>query len=145
MQRLDQPAVVATVRRYLSKGVRWPLALRFALRDFRGGLRGFGIFLGCIALGVAAITGVGSVSLSLKDGLARQGRAILGGDASFNLVQREASLPERAFLARQGRVSPVALMRLSTASVPKISLRIARPRLYSSWVSMPCSPVKGNR
>lgn len=111
MQRLDQPAVVATVRRYLSKGVRWPLALRFALRDFRGGLRGFGIFLGCIALGVAAITGVGSVSLSLKDGLARQGRAILGGDASFNLVQREASLPESAFLARQGRVSPVALMR----------------------------------
>src|ERR1039457_3142077 len=99
------------VDRRVSKALRWPLALRFALRDFRGGLRGFGIFLGCIALGVAAITGVGSVSLSLKDGLARQGRAILGGDASFNLVQREASLPESAFLARQGRVSPVALMR----------------------------------
>lgn len=93
------------------KGLRWPLALRFALRDFRGGLRGFGIFLGCIALGVAAITGVGSVSLSLKDGLARQGRAILGGDASFNLVQRELSATERAFLAGHGRLSSVALLR----------------------------------
>ena len=94
-----------------SKRWRWPLALRFALRDFRGGLRGFGIFLGCIALGVAAITGVGSVSLSLKDGLARQGRAILGGDVSFNLIQREVSDSERAFLARQGRLSSVALLR----------------------------------
>ena len=51
---------------------------------------GFGIFLACIALGVAAITGVGSVSRSLSDGLARQGRTILGGDASFDLIQREA-------------------------------------------------------
>lgn len=111
MERLDQPVLVTKVRRYRSKGLRWPLALRFALRDFRGGLRGFGIFLGCIALGVAAITGVGSVSLSLKDGLAQQGRVILGGDASFNLVQREVSVPERDFLDGQGRVSSVALLR----------------------------------
>ena len=68
------------------------------MRDFRGGLRGFGIFLGCIALGVAAITGVGSVSLSLKDGLAQEGRAILGGDVSFNLVQREAVRPRARVL-----------------------------------------------
>ena len=92
-------------------GLRWPLALRFALRDFRGGLRGFGIFLGCIALGVAAITGVGSVSLALKDGLTGQSRAILGGDASFILIQREASDPERAFLSRQGHLSSVAHLR----------------------------------
>ncbi|HEY8032634.1 MAG TPA: FtsX-like permease family protein [Methylocella sp.] len=90
---------------------RWPLVLRFALRDFRGGLRGFGIFLGAIALGVAAITGVGSVSLSLKDGLAQQGRTILGADASFDLAQRELSAPERDYLAGQGRFSAVALLR----------------------------------
>src|ERR1700683_2616083 len=28
------------------------LALRFALRELRGGLRGFGVFIACIALGV---------------------------------------------------------------------------------------------
>lgn len=91
--------------------MRWPLAVRFALRDFRGGLRGFGIFLACITLGVAAITGVGSVSLSLKDGLSRQGRAILGGDASFILVQRELTVQERTFLESQGRLSAVANLR----------------------------------
>src|SRR6202040_4279586 len=93
------------------KGLRWPLALRVALRDFRGGLRGFAIFLASIALGVAAITGIGSVSLSLKDGLAQQGRAILGGDASFDVSQRELSTSERDFLAGEGRLSPVALLR----------------------------------
>ncbi|MDQ6703461.1 MAG: ABC transporter permease, partial [Pseudomonadota bacterium] len=93
------------------KSLRWPLVLRFALRDFRGGLRGFAIFLASIALGVAAITGIGSVSLSLKDGLAQQGRAILGGDASFDVAQRELSASERDFLGRQGRLSPVALLR----------------------------------
>src|SRR5208283_1296427 len=69
MDSLDQSVSLTKVLRYRSNGFRWPLALRYALRDFRGGFRGFGIFLGCIALGVAAITGVGSVSLSLKDGL----------------------------------------------------------------------------
>ena len=32
------------------------LALRYALREMRGGLSGFMIFLVCIALGVAALT-----------------------------------------------------------------------------------------
>jgi putative ABC transport system permease protein len=99
------------VPRLPSKKLRWPLVLRFALRDFRGGLRGFAIFVASIALGVAAITGVGSVSLSLKDGLARQGRAILGGDASFDLAQRELSASERDFLGGRGRLSQVALLR----------------------------------
>ena len=111
MERLDLSVSLTKARRHLSKGLRWPLVLRFALRDFRGGLCGFAIFLASIALGVAAITGIGSVSLSLKDGLAGQGRAILGGDASFDLAQRELSAPERDFLGRQGRLSPVALVR----------------------------------
>ena len=34
------------------------LALRFAAREMRGGLRGFYIFLACVALGAAAISGV---------------------------------------------------------------------------------------
>ncbi len=71
--------------------------LRLALRELRGGLRGFGVFLACIALGVTAIAGVGSFARSLGDGLAREGRVILGGDASFSLIHREATAPERAF------------------------------------------------
>ena len=88
-----------------------PLAIRIAARDFRGGLSGFGVFLGCIALGVAAIIGVGSVSHGLSDGLAREGRRILGGDVSFVLIHRELSSDERNFLETKGSLSTIASMR----------------------------------
>ena len=88
-----------------------PTLLRLALRDMRGGLRGFAIFLACIALGVAAIVGVGSVARALSDGLAREGRVILGGDVSFALIQRQIKPDELAWLAARGSVSQVGLMR----------------------------------
>lgn len=88
-----------------------PTFLRLALRDFRGGLSGFFIFLACLALGVAAITGVGAIAHALSDGLAQKGRVILGGDISFELVQREATPQERNILAQQGKLAEVALLR----------------------------------
>ncbi len=87
-----------------------PVALRFAWRELRGGLRGFGVFVACIALGVMAIAGVGSVAQSLADGLSRAGGVILGGDLAFSLVQREASENERAFLGEHGTVAVVATL-----------------------------------
>jgi len=87
------------------------LALRLASREFRAGFRGFWIFLACIALGVTAIIGIGSLTLALKDGLAAQGRAIVGGDASFILNQRQVSPAEKTFLLSQGRVSTIAQLR----------------------------------
>ncbi len=90
------------------------LPLRFALREMRGGLNGFYVFIACLALGVMAIAGVGSVAGSLNDGLAREGRVIVGGDISFNLIQREASAAERDFIAQRGRVSVAATMRAMT-------------------------------
>src|ERR1700690_3107676 len=89
---------------------RW-LPLRFALREMRGGLRGFYVFIACIALGCMAIAGVGSLAASLSDGLARQGQVILGGDLSFTLIQREAAPDERAFLDNHGNVSNAATLR----------------------------------
>src|SRR5262249_27818798 len=68
-------------------------------------------FIACIALGVLAIAAVGSFAESLADGLASQGRVILGGDLAFSLIQREASPAERAFLAARGDVSAVATLR----------------------------------
>ena len=92
------------------------LTLRLALRELRGGLRGFYVFIACIALGVLAIAAVGSFAESLADGLARQGRIILGGDEAFSLIQREASPAERAFLAARGDVSAVATTRAMARS-----------------------------
>jgi putative ABC transport system permease protein len=87
------------------------LPLRLALREMRGGLRGFYVFIACIALGVMAVAGVGSVAGSLADGLAREGRVILGGDVAFNLIHREATPEERAFLERSGQLSVTATLR----------------------------------
>jgi putative ABC transport system permease protein len=87
------------------------LALRFALRELRGGLRGFYVFIACIALGVMAIAGVGSVAASLGEGLAREGRTLLGGDVAFSLIQREAKPEEVAFLRSRGTASVAATMR----------------------------------
>jgi putative ABC transport system permease protein len=87
------------------------LALRYAGRELRGGLRGFYVFIACIALGVMAIAGVGSVASGLADGLAREGRVILGGDLAFSLSLREASTAERAFIEGRGRMSVAATMR----------------------------------
>ena len=42
---------------------------RFAARELRGGLKGFRIFLACLALGVAAIAAVGSVRSAIEAGL----------------------------------------------------------------------------
>lgn len=74
------------------------LPLRYALREMRSGLRGFYVFIACIALGAMAIAGVSSLAASLADGLAREGRVILGGDLSFALIQREAAPPELSLI-----------------------------------------------
>ncbi|TMK12539.1 MAG: FtsX-like permease family protein [Alphaproteobacteria bacterium] len=58
-----------------------------------------------------AIAGVGSAASGLADGLAREGRVILGGDLAFSLSLREASADERAFIDRRGRLSVAATMR----------------------------------
>ena len=88
----------------------WVL-FRFAARDLRGGLEGLRIFLACIALGVAAIVAVNSLARSLDDGLARDGRVILGGDASFSLIHRDLTPEERAFLQARGTLYTVANLR----------------------------------
>jgi putative ABC transport system permease protein len=87
------------------------LTFRLALRELRGGVRGFYVFIACLALGVMAITAVGSLTGSLTEGLADQSRVILGGDAAFTLIQREASPAERAFITGHGDVSAAATMR----------------------------------
>ncbi|OYY09537.1 MAG: glycosyl transferase family 1 [Rhizobiales bacterium 35-68-8] len=88
-----------------------PPALRFAVRELRGARRGFFVFLACLALGVMAIAGVGSFARALTDGLAREGRTILGGDAAFTLVQREAAPAEVEALRGEGDLSRVASLR----------------------------------
>src|ERR1700754_1600206 len=98
------------------------LPLRYALREMRSGVRGFYVFIACIALGVMAIAGVGSVAASLSDGLSREGRTLLGGDVAFSLIQREATPEELAVLRARGEVSVAAALRVMARGDGKLAL-----------------------
>jgi putative ABC transport system permease protein len=100
-----------------SPGRMLALALRFSLREMRGGLSGFFIFITCIALGVAAIGGVNSVARAITTAVESQGRELLGGDVRFQLIHRQASPDERAFFAEFGTVAESANLR-SMARLP---------------------------
>ncbi len=74
------------------------IASRFAARELRGGLRGFRVFLACLALGVAAIAAVGTVRAGIEAGLKRDGAALLGGDAEVEFTYRFAREAELVWL-----------------------------------------------
>lgn len=77
-----------------------PVAVRFARREMRGGVRGFAVFLSCLMLGVAAIAAVGSVRGAINRALVEQGAVLLGGDAQMSFTYRFATEAERAFMQK---------------------------------------------
>jgi len=88
------------------------LAFRIARRELRGGLRGLRIVLACLALGVAAITAVGTLRAGVDAGLAADGARILGGDVEIASPYRPLAEAPRAWLAARGaRVSEVVTLR----------------------------------
>jgi putative ABC transport system permease protein len=93
---------------------RFAVALKIALRELRGGVRGFGVFLACLAIGVTAIAGVGSFARALSDGMLREGGRILGGDIAFSLIHRQANPAEMDFFRGRGAVSEIGSMRAMT-------------------------------
>lgn len=94
------------------------LWFRFAARELRSGLKGFWIFLTCLALGTAAIAIIGSLSASIERGLNEQGQPLLGGDVEFALVHREATDRELEFIQGKGEVSKAATLR-AMATAPE--------------------------
>ncbi|HTI86822.1 MAG TPA: FtsX-like permease family protein [Alphaproteobacteria bacterium] len=87
------------------------LAARFARRDLRGAALSFRFLSLCLTLGVAAIAAVGVFAAAVEEGLLRDGRALLGGDLEFRVIQRAANPDEREALDRLGTVSHVMTMR----------------------------------
>ena len=88
------------------------LAFRIARRELRGGLRGLRIVLACLALGVAAITAVGTLRAGVDAGLAADGARILGGDVEIASPYRPLAEAPRSWLAARGaRVSEVVTLR----------------------------------
>ncbi|MCP5367461.1 MAG: FtsX-like permease family protein [Hyphomicrobiales bacterium] len=108
----------------MSRGGGLPLAWRLALRDLRGGLGGFGVFIACLVIGVAAIAAVGTVSGAVVGGLNADARKLLGGDVDLRLVHRPAEDDQLAHLRRTaGALSSVVEMRAMARPDPATDRR----------------------
>ncbi|HYR65281.1 MAG TPA: FtsX-like permease family protein [Reyranella sp.] len=81
------------------------LALRLARREMRSGLGGFRLFIACLALGVAAISGILSFSRAVEEGLRADAREILGGDVAISLLYREATPEQIEFMKTRGELT----------------------------------------
>ncbi len=87
------------------------LAVTLAGRELRGGFSGFRLFLACLAIGVAAIAGVGSLARAIHDGIQGESRAMLGGDVALRSAHQPVAPAVRAALDTAGKVSQAATMR----------------------------------
>ncbi len=100
------------------------LAGRFALRELRAGVRGFVIFLALIALGVAAIAAVGSVSRAID----REG---------WRARARRSSAAISPSLSCSGR-----RRRPSGSSLERARRRIRRSRRCAAWRGGPMAATR---
>jgi putative ABC transport system permease protein len=110
------------------------LAWRLALRDLRGGTRGLIIVLLCLGVGVAGIAGIGSLRAALGQGLAEDGRAILGGDLALSTSL--APFPpavEAWFAARGDRVSESVETRSILVAPSGRRLLVAAKAVSPDW------------
>ncbi len=136
---------------FVARPARLPVSIRLGLRELRGGLRGFGIFLACIALGVTAIAGVGSFARGLVDGLAREGRVILGADASFQVIHQELQPAVVQALREKGTTATMAttraMSRVEPAGAPPrsalVEIKAVEPAFYPLVGALETEPPLG--
>ena len=114
------------------------MAARIARRELRGGAAGLRIVLACLALGVAAIATVGTLTAAVQAGLAADGRKILGGDLEVAASSRDIPEPMKAYMRARGDVTEVAEMRamlvaLDAAGRPGERVLVELKAVGSPW------------
>ncbi len=93
------------------KWAKTEIASNFKNGGIGGGIRGFGIFLIAIFLGVFAIALVGSFSASLSKGLNESGLTLLGGDVDLRLNNHFANQKLSDYLNSNGQMTQVTHFR----------------------------------
>jgi len=123
-------------------------AWRLAQRELRGGLHGFGVFLGCLFLGVFAISAIGSFTAAARQGLLADAGALLGGDLELRLSHQPMSPEQEAFLRRRGEVSIVLELRSMVRSLKDDQRALVELKavdgvypLYGELLSNPVQPL----
>ena len=74
--------------------------LKIALREIRGGVKGFRLFIICLALGSMALATISSTKKSINVGLDQKAVEILGGDVSVGFTYRFADKNELDFIKK---------------------------------------------
>ena len=108
---MSTAADVAAVEPRARSGLAASRLIGIALGELRAGLSGFYIFMACVALGVAVIATVSTLSDAIRSGFEQQGEIILGGDATFSRMHTRATDAERNWMAARGTVSESATLR----------------------------------
>src|SRR4029079_10177121 len=80
------------------------LAFRLARREMRSGLGGFRLFIACLALGVAAIAVILSLSRAVGEGLRADARGMLRRDIARYLLYREATPEQIDYMKSRGQL-----------------------------------------
>jgi putative ABC transport system permease protein len=92
----------------------WPagrFVARLAWRESRAAWRPFAGFLGAVALGVGALVGVASLTAAIERTIAREARALLGGDLELRSAAPLDGPAEAALAGLQARGAAVARVR----------------------------------
>lgn len=92
-------------------------SLRLLRRELRHGIRGFGVFLSCLFLGVFAIAAIGNFTQSARSGLLRDAAALLGGDLEIRQVHRPLTDEQEQFIAATAHISKTSELRTMVSSV----------------------------
>ena len=122
-----------------------------AWRETRAGWREFLAFLACVTLGVAALTSVGTFGRNLDRALAREAKALLGGDVEVRSTRRiEAPVDtELDRLGREGASISRVVELVAMARAPRsgrtllVELKAADPAypLYGTLATSPTAPL----
>jgi len=126
-----------------------PFTLRMAWRQTRGAWRHFLTFFACIALGVAALVSVGTLAASLEGGVAREAKALTGGDLEIRSArplddQAQAALDRlRAEGARTTAVRELAAMARNPTSSASLLVELKAVEVtYPLYGRMEVAPVR---
>ena len=126
-------------------------ALRLAVRQARGGRRHLAALFACVALGVGALVAVGTLGAGLHATLAREAKALLGGDVELRAARplpadAEAALArlERAG-ARIVRVNELVAMARTPEGGASLLVELKTPTtgypLYGALTTIPAAPL----
>ncbi len=130
------------------KGDNLPPWLRFAVRELRGGIKGFRIFFACLLLGVAAIAGVGSLTRAIGIGLQEEGRNLLGGDIEIRNFRRDITPEQQEYVFSQGPVSKKIRLRAMVRAEESEQRRLAEIKavdeLYPLYGTLELAPQLSN-